>query len=97
MASSRKFSHTPVPAPATAAAPVVKARKLSYKEKREFDELPARIAALEAEQASISERLADTALYAADPAQLPALHARYAQIDDELLAAMERWELLGGA
>ena len=86
-------------APAPAAMPTVatKARKLSYKEKREFDELPARIAALEAEQASISERLADTALYAADPAQLPPLHARYAQIDDELLAAMERWELLGGA
>ncbi len=86
-------------APTPAATPTVatKARKLSYKEKREFDELPARIAALEAEQASISERLADTALYAADPAQLPPLHARYAQIDDELLAAMERWELLGGA
>jgi ATP-binding cassette subfamily F protein uup len=86
-------------APTPAATPTVAttARKLSYKEKREFDELPARIAALEAEQASISERLADTALYAADPAQLPPLHARYAQIDDELLAAMERWELLGGA
>jgi len=96
-APAPKPAAVPVPAPATAAAPVVKARKLSYKEKREFDELPARIAALEAEQASISERLADTALYAADPAQLPALHARYAQIDDELLAAMERWELLGGA
>jgi len=87
------------PMPAAAAAPTVatKARKLSYKEKREFDELPARIAALEAEQASISERLADTALYAADPGQLAPLHARYAQIDDELLAAMERWERLGGA
>ncbi len=96
-APAPKPAAVPVPAPATAAAPVAKARKLSYKEKREFDELPARIAALEAEQASISERLADTALYAADPAQLPALHARYAQIDDELLAAMERWELLGGA
>ncbi len=86
-------------APTPAATPTVatKVRKLSYKEKREFDELPARIAALEAEQASISERLADTALYSADPAQLPPLHARYAQIDDELLAAMERWELLGGA
>ena len=96
-APAPKPAAVPVPAPATAAAPVVKARKLSYKEKREFDELPARIAALEAEQASISERLADTALYAADPAQLPPLHARYAQIDDELLAAMERWELLGGA
>ena len=95
--TAKVVAAAPTPAPAAMPTVATKARKLSYKEKREFDELPARIAALEAEQASISERLADTALYAADPAQLPPLHARYAQIDDELLAAMERWELLGGA
>jgi ATP-binding cassette subfamily F protein uup len=95
--AAKVVAAAPAPAPAVTPTVATKARKLSYKEKREFDELPARIAALEAEQASISERLADTALYAADPAQLPPLHARYAQIDDELLAAMERWELLGGA
>ncbi len=95
--TAKPVSAAPMPAAAAAPPVATKARKLSYKEKREFDELPARIAALEAEQASISERLADTALYAADPGQLAPLHARYAQIDDELLAAMERWELLGGA
>jgi ATP-binding cassette subfamily F protein uup len=95
--AAKVVAAAPAPAPAVTPTVATKARKLSYKEKREFDELPARIAALEAEQASIIERLADTALYAADPAQLPPLHARYAQIDDELLAAMERWELLGGA
>jgi ATP-binding cassette subfamily F protein uup len=79
------------------AAPAAKARKLSYKEKREFDELPARIAALETEQKAIGAQLADTTLYAKSPAQLPALQARFAQIDDELLVALERWEALGGA
>ena len=83
------------PAPA-AAAPAAKARKLSYKEKREFDELPGRIEALEAEQKALNARLADARLYADAPAEVPALQARHAQIDDELLAAMERWELLGG-
>jgi len=79
---------------AAAAAPAAKARKLSYKEKREFDELPARIAALEAEQKTITEQLADNELYAKSPAQVPVLQARFAQIDEALLAAMERWEAL---
>ena len=83
----------PAPAPA-AAAPAAKARKLSYKEKREFDELPARIAALEAEQKTLSAQLADNTLYAKEPARVPVLQARFAQIDEELLAAMERWEAL---
>ena len=87
----------PTPASTPAAAPAAKARKLSYKEKRELDELPARIAALEAEQASLATRLADPALYSTAAAELPALQARHSQIDDELLLALERWELLGGA
>ena len=83
------------PAPAAPKAPAPKARKLSYKDQRELDELPTRIAALEAEQAAITARLADPRLYADESAQVPALHQRHAQIDDELLAALERWEALG--
>ena len=82
------------PAPAPAAAPAPKARKLSFKEKREFDELPARIEALEAEQKMLSAQLADNTLYAKEPARVPVLQSRFAQIDEELLAAMERWEAL---
>jgi len=85
------------PSAAPAAEPAAKPRKLSYKDKRELDELPARIAALEAEQKLLGEQLADGTLYANEPARAPALQARYAQIDDELLAALERWEQLGGA
>ncbi len=96
VAAGKLSSATPVPAAAPAVA-AVKARKLSYKEKREFDELPARIAALEAEQKAISERLASNEVYADASAKLSGLQARFAQIDDELLVAMERWESLGGA
>ena len=70
--------------------------KLSYKEQRELDALPARFAALEAEQKSIGEIVADPTLYTQDAERATALHARYAQIDEELLAALERWEALGG-
>ena len=81
---------------AAAPAPAAKARKLSYKEKREFEELPARIAALESEQKTLSAQLASPELYTGPADQAAAMQARFAQIDDELLAALERWELLGG-
>jgi ATP-binding cassette subfamily F protein uup len=85
----------PSVAPVPAAAPTVaSARKLSYKEQRELEALPARIEALEAEQKTIGERLASTELYTAEPQRVPELQARYAQIEDELMAALERWEAL---
>ena len=83
-----------------AAAPVrtvaaAKPRKLSYKEQRELDALPARIEALEIEQKELGALLASAELYAEDPVRAEAAQMRYAQIDDELLAALERWEVLG--
>ncbi|MCW2313574.1 ATP-binding cassette domain-containing protein [Rhodoferax antarcticus] len=86
---------TPTPLPT--AAPVAKARKLSFKEQRELDTLPDLIAKLEAEQAQAATLLADGSLYAVDNTRAMKLAARSAQIDDELLAAMERWELLGSS
>ena len=85
------------PAPATAqtaAKPAVK-RKLSYKEQRELDALPARIDALEAEQAAIRAQLADGTLYQSDLPKAIALQARDSAIEEELLHALERWEALG--
>ena len=81
-------STAPAPAPA-------KTRKLSYKEQRELDTLPARIAALETEQQDITRLLADGNLYASDNARAMGLAARNAEIDDELMQALERWESLG--
>ena len=82
-------------APAKAAAPAPKKAKLSYKEQRELDDLPARIEALEAEQKTLGAVLSDSGLYASDPARIAAAQARCAVIDDELLSALERWETLG--
>jgi ATP-binding cassette subfamily F protein uup len=69
--------------------------KLSFKEQRELDGLPARIEALEAEQADLVERLSGSELYTSEPRRVAELQARYAQIEDELMAALERWEALG--
>ena len=82
-------------APVTA-VPAAKVRKLSYKEQRELEALPQRIADLEAEQASISSHLADGTLYASDNAKAMQLAQRNTAIETELLEALERWEALGG-
>jgi ATP-binding cassette subfamily F protein uup len=87
----------PAPAPkAEAAKPAVKTTKakLSYKEQRELDGLPARIEALEAEQAKLALQLADPTIYAGASPRAPALQARNTALEDELLQAMERWEVL---
>jgi ATP-binding cassette subfamily F protein uup len=83
-----------VPLTPVAAAPV-KTRKLSFKEQRELDSLPEKIAALEAEQSAINAELADGTLYARDNARSLQLASRNSVIEEELLQALERWELLG--
>jgi len=74
--------------------PATKTRKLSYKEQRELESLPERIAALEAEQKQVQADLADPKLYASDAAKVAQLHARDGAIETELMQALERWELL---
>ena len=69
-------------------------KKLSYKEQRELDQLPAQIVALEAEQKTLQDALADGSLFSTDPAQAAAMTVRTAAIDEELMAALERWTAL---
>ena len=94
-AAAPKARHAGAPAPAPAAPPAAEPRKLGYKEQRELDELPGRIEALEAEQKDLGAQLANADFYAEDPPRAEAAQMRYAQIDVELLKALERWEALG--
>jgi ATP-binding cassette subfamily F protein uup len=81
-----------VASPANRAA--LTARKLGNKEQRELDSLPARIEALEQEQAAIRAELADVNLYAKDPKRATAIYQRDAAIEEEMLTALTRWEEL---
>jgi ATP-binding cassette subfamily F protein uup len=87
---------TPAAAESAAARPAAARKKLSYKEQRELESLPAQIEALEAEQKRITEMLEldGGAIYATDASRAAELSQRHAQIDDELLAALERQEEL---
>jgi ATP-binding cassette subfamily F protein uup len=76
------------------AAPTAAPRKLSFKEQRELEALPARIEALEAEQKMLGERLASPDLYTEEPQRAGEMNARYAQIEAALMESLERWEAL---
>ena len=71
-----------------------RAAKLSYKEQQELNTLPGRIEALEAEQAALMDQVNDPATYASDPAAAKTMATRLADIEEELLGLLERWEAL---
>ncbi len=102
-AAAKPIAASPAPAksmPAAAAAkaaPAPAKRKLGYKEQRELETLPAHIEALEQEQKAIHGRLADGQLYANDPGRAAELAQRSAQLEDELMVALERWDALGSS
>lgn len=79
---------------APVAAPAAKQKKLSYKEQREMEALPALIAQLEDEQKAITEKLADASLYTQQPDEVKRLNQRFTEIDGLLLEALEKWEAI---
>jgi ATP-binding cassette subfamily F protein uup len=83
-------------APPPAAAPVRPRTKLSYKDQRELEALPARIEALEAEVGALQARLADPATYREGGAVVAEVQARLGAVEAELTDAYARWEALEG-
>jgi ATP-binding cassette subfamily F protein uup len=89
--SPERPQKTPAPPPAPE-----QARKLSFKERRELDVLPARIEELELARQSLHEAMADPAFYRRDSGEIASATARLAAIEAELALAYERWETLEG-
>ncbi len=86
---------------AAASSTAAKPRKLSYKDKRDYEELPGRIEALETEKASLYDQMAQPTFYTSRAADVAPTQARLAAIEVELAAAYERWmeleELVAGS
>jgi ATP-binding cassette subfamily F protein uup len=68
--------------------------RLSFKESRELDELPAKIESLEREQKEIAAKLADPATYQDRTIDLKAINTRHAEIGPQLDGLLARWEAL---
>ncbi|WP_269618376.1 ATP-binding cassette domain-containing protein [Zhongshania sp. BJYM1] len=78
-------------APAVTASPAAKTRKLSYKDQRELDSLPAKIEALEAKIAKLGETTGDPAFYQQDGEKVSQTLDQLSSVQLELDACMERW------
>ena len=76
-ASNSDPQNLPQPSPETP-------RKLSYKEKRELDELPQRIESLEAEHLQLSNTLADPAFYQRNNNEISQAVDRLKELEDDL-------------
>ena len=92
-AATRPAPAAPVPEAARVAT-AAKGKKLSYKEQRELDALPERIAALEAEQEQLNARITDPGFYAETADAIHAALARVESLQAELLDAYARWDEL---
>ena len=78
-----------------AAAPAAK-RKLSYKDARELEQLPARIEALENHIAARTQAMHDPAFFRQGGEAIAAANAEFAALQAELDAAYARWQALEG-
>ena len=77
------------PKPVEVAKP--KSAKLSYKDQRDYDLLPARIEAIDAEIAKAEAAMADPDLFAKNPARFDTLMKDVARLSGEKDAAEMRW------
>ena len=83
----------PAPAPAPVAAPK---KKLSFKEQRELELLPAKLEQLESAIAKHTEAMNDPKFYQQDAASITKVTDEIAKLQAELDIAFARWEELEG-
>ncbi len=69
-------------------------RILTFKEKKEIEELPAFIESLEAERNGLYEILADPDFYRNESSRVPETKMRIVELEKEISEAYERWEFL---
>lgn len=89
--TAQKASELELPEAPRPASPPPRADKLSYKDQRDYDLLPARIEELEAAIARGEQILADPDLYTADPQKFANISKGLENARSEKDAAEERW------
>jgi ATP-binding cassette subfamily F protein uup len=92
-AKAKTTSSTFATKAAPSAAPPAK-KKLSYKEQKELEGLPAKIEGLEAQIAELHTAMADPQFYKQPADRLATEQAKLKQLEEGLTAAMLRWEEL---
>ena len=85
---------TPANAGVSSPSSGVRKVKMSFNETRDLEQLPGKIAALEAEQARITAQLADGNIFVRSPDEAAQIGSRLDVIAAEIESAMTRWEAL---
>lgn len=92
--SAENLQKTEEKQPLVTKSELAKKVKLSYKEQRELDELPAKMEALEAEMESLQAEVNSADFFSKDPSYTQAQLQKLADAEMALEAAFERWEVL---
>ncbi|HBH54240.1 MAG TPA: ABC transporter ATP-binding protein [Planctomycetaceae bacterium] len=74
--------------------PPAKPRRLTFKEQKELEKLPAEIESMEAEQADWHQKMGQPGFYQQDPATLTHANQRLQELGERLQQAYARWEEL---
>ena len=94
LVDARQAAAVSSPATTSSSSDPARPKKLSFKEQREFDGLPDRIAILEQEQAALQAAIHGSDFYKSGAEAIRTALARVAALDAELAAAYARWEEL---
>ncbi len=84
----------PAEKPKAEAKPASKPKKLSFKDQRELEQLPARLEKLEADINALQEAMGTAEFYQQDSAAITAKQTELATLEAELEQAFARWEEL---
>ena len=70
----------------------LKPRKLSYKEKRELEQLPAQIEKMESDVAALHEEMADASFYRRPAQEIATTQKSLQELEDRMAIAYARWQ-----
>lgn len=94
MPAASKSCIEPKKSSRTAVAAIDKPLKLSFKERRELEELPKKIESLETEQAQLYNQMASPSFYRESSEQVTAAKVRLKEVEAAIGEAYARWEKL---
>jgi ATP-binding cassette subfamily F protein uup len=87
-------ANAPKPVVAKTTSAPVKKKKLSYKEQKELDELPAIIEDLDSKQANINEQISSATFYQQEQSTIQLVLDDLATVEADLEKAYQRWDEL---
>jgi ABC transport system ATP-binding/permease protein len=87
-------SNSQEPKPVPSNPPRERPPKLSFKERRELETLPARIETLEAERVRLHDEMSDPSFYKRDRTEIAEASAQLEALERDLAATYQRWEAL---